>query len=305
MDGPTLSPRPIAPERDFNKRANSLEKFALPAGLFPGASKRLYDALYVRTRGAHTPARTIRATKRDLTEWTGIKNRKTLDMHLRHLTTCGLLLRSYQLGDVDGYTYEVRLPEEVGLVDRGGQTPLCPPEGTVQIWDRGTDQKLDTDGQGQPTNFSIVSGNAKTSFKTKEENFDDDAHARGLLTRLIEVEKKLTGKVSTSAEKWNDLADILITELKIAAGRTTVSNVPAFLAEHLRRRLWKIDKQQATEIATLEAVEGTQTALSEEERRTCPDCAGTNFWYPEGPERGVARCSHLKLRTSPTEKGID
>ncbi|MFL6254912.1 MAG: hypothetical protein ACJ74T_07805, partial [Pyrinomonadaceae bacterium] len=43
-------PSPIAPERNFNKRANSLEHSALPSGLFPGASKKIYDALYVRTR---------------------------------------------------------------------------------------------------------------------------------------------------------------------------------------------------------------------------------------------------------------
>ena len=28
----------------------------------------------------------------------------------------------------------------------------------------------------------------------------------------------------------------------------------------------------------------------------CPDCSGTGFWYPEGPERGVAKCSHKSLR---------
>jgi hypothetical protein len=36
--------------------------------------------------------------------------------------------------------------------------------------------------------------------------------------------------------------------------------------------------------------------LSEKERRTCPDCAGTNFWYPQGPDKGVARCRHATLR---------
>src|SRR5215207_8888115 len=54
-------PSPIAPERNFNKRANSLEHSALPSGLFPGASKKIYDALYVRTRGAVVPARTVQA----------------------------------------------------------------------------------------------------------------------------------------------------------------------------------------------------------------------------------------------------
>lgn len=26
----------------------------------------------------------------------------------------------------------------------------------------------------------------------------------------------------------------------------------------------------------------------------CPDCFGTNFWYPEGKERGVKRCAHAR-----------
>jgi hypothetical protein len=29
----------------------------------------------------------------------------------------------------------------------------------------------------------------------------------------------------------------------------------------------------------------------------CPDCAGTGFWYPEGTEKGVRRCSHEKLKS--------
>ncbi|HEX5706479.1 MAG TPA: hypothetical protein VFX96_04250, partial [Pyrinomonadaceae bacterium] len=56
----------VAPHRDFNKRANSLERDALPSGLFPGTSKKLYDALYLRTRGAINPTRVVQATKREL-----------------------------------------------------------------------------------------------------------------------------------------------------------------------------------------------------------------------------------------------
>ena len=57
---------PIAPARDYNKRANSIDREALPAGTFPGASKKIYDALYLRTRGAVTPERIIRATRREM-----------------------------------------------------------------------------------------------------------------------------------------------------------------------------------------------------------------------------------------------
>jgi hypothetical protein len=124
---------------------------------------------------------------------------------------------------------------------------------------------------------STVSGDFKTSFKTKEENFDDEA-VRRLVEVFLQAEKELTGKNSANSVQWAELAELLVTELKIAAGRTTVSNVPAFLAEHLRRRLWKVDKKRATEIAAVESEEqGSQPALSDEEKRCCPDCAGTNF----------------------------
>jgi hypothetical protein len=62
----------------------------------------------------------------------------------------------------------------------------------------------------------------------------------------------------------------------------------------------KVDKKSSTEIA-LEPEQGGRLALSEEEKRSCPDCAGTNFWYPDGPDKGVAKCKHAKLITTPTE----
>jgi hypothetical protein len=27
----------------------------------------------------------------------------------------------------------------------------------------------------------------------------------------------------------------------------------------------------------------------------CPDCRGTGFWYPNGTEKGVAKCKHDKM----------
>jgi len=160
-------------------------------------------------------------------------------------------------------------------------------------------------GLSEPVDSITTSEIRKTSFKTKEEKFDDDA-ARGFTEALRQAERELTGKASTSAENWNELAELLVTELRIAATRTTVSNVPAFLTEHLRRRLWKIDGQRASEIAAASSPsaeqqqQGGAAPLSDEERRQCPDCAGTNFWYPEGADKGVAKCKHAKLTPPPT-----
>jgi hypothetical protein len=50
-----------APERDFGRVANSITRDALPAGAFPGSSKKIYDVLYLRTRAAVTPVRSVRA----------------------------------------------------------------------------------------------------------------------------------------------------------------------------------------------------------------------------------------------------
>jgi hypothetical protein len=30
--------------------------------------------------------------------------------------------------------------------------------------------------------------------------------------------------------------------------------------------------------------------------KNCPDCQGSGFWYPEGTEKGVAKCKHQRLR---------
>jgi hypothetical protein len=90
------------------------------------------------------------------------------------------------------------------------------------------------------------------------------------------------------------LGELLITELRIAAGRTTVSNIPAFFTEHLRRRLWKKDKRQV-EAESSSRSQGRPAAAIKGDISTCPDCFGTGMWYPEGYEKGVSRCQHKKL----------
>ena len=107
---------PIAPERNFNKRANSLERSALPSGHFPGASKKIYDALYVRTRGAVVPARTVQARHRELLAWSGIKDVKTIKTHLNKLRELGLVTWMTLKGEHEGSFYEVFLPEEVSPI---------------------------------------------------------------------------------------------------------------------------------------------------------------------------------------------
>ena len=91
---------------------------------------------------------------------------------------------------------------------------------------------------------------------------------------------------------------MLVTELKIASARTTVSSAPAFFAEHLRRRLFKKDKRQIEREAT-EPRPDPPAAL---DKTKCPDCGGSGYYYPEGYDKGVARCDHKKLRELPNPK---
>ena len=110
---------------------------------------------------------------------------------------------------------------------------------------------------------------------------------------MRKASEEVTGRAPTAAEKgrWTDLAELLSAELKIAAGRTTVSSAPAFLTEHLRRRLWKKEAQQVeAEDAQRDTADARKADLS-----LCPDCFGTGMYYPEGYDKGVAKCGHERL----------
>jgi hypothetical protein len=148
----------------------------------------------------------------------------------------------------------------------------------------------------QVTVNPTTSENLKTSFKTNTENDDDDAALAGLVSSLKRASKEITGRelLLAESERWKELADVLVAELKIAAVRTTVSSVPAFLAEHLRRRLWKIDKRQAQSSGT-ELPDDATTSTPSVDASKCPDCGGSGWWYPEGEGKGVAKCKHTQL----------
>jgi DNA-binding HxlR family transcriptional regulator len=82
-----------------------------------------------------------------------------------------------------------------------------------------------------------VTGQLKTVLKDKE--FDDEAFA-DFIALFKQTSIELTGKSPASAERnrWRELAELLVGELKMAAARTgQVSSLPAFLTEHLCRRL--------------------------------------------------------------------
>jgi hypothetical protein len=163
---------------------------------------------------------------------------------------------------------------------------------------RGTDRISGSGGQTQLVESQLTFNNPKT-FKTKEEKTNDDDAALAKLTAALKTaHKELTGKELSRAEadRWGEVAEVLVAELKIAAARTTVSSVPSFLAEHLRRRLWKIDKKQARAEGRELPDQIVTSATPVEQPKDCPDCGGSGWWYPNGMERGVAKCKHERLK---------
>lgn len=278
--------------RDYTKVANSITREAVPAGLFTGKSKQLYDCLYSLTRGAVVPCRTIRISRPKLMKKAGIGARVTFDANVDRLVAVGLIHVARIAGEHEGNEYTVLTPDEVNQASMPSLTSLTShAQKLVRL------VRLETSQTRHTLNVTpeTTSVDPKTSFKTKRENDDDEAYA-DLVAALKKATREITGRESSPADRqrWAELADLLVMELKIAAGRTSVSNVPAFFTEHLRRRLWKKERRQ------IEA-EGSNAQAAAPAREVdasqCPDCFGTGMWYPEGFEKGVARCRHEKLAT--------
>ncbi|HEX8556598.1 MAG TPA: hypothetical protein VF668_00620 [Pyrinomonadaceae bacterium] len=143
---------------------------------------------------------------------------------------------------------------------------------------------------------AMPAGAASSSNQNRRAD-DDEAFAE-FVGLLRESAREITGRQPSAADaaKWRELAEVLVTELRIAAGRTTVSSAPAFLAEHLRRRLWKLEDRKQPAAGAGEGEAGGPSVTSEE-ARACPDCFGAGMYYPGGFEKGVAKCKHERLKT--------
>ncbi|MDQ3018876.1 MAG: hypothetical protein M3Q64_03330 [bacterium] len=230
--------KPISPKTDYAKVANSIAREAVPERLFKGMSKNTYDALYLKTRGAINPVRKVRATKSDLLRWTGVSD-VTIDKHIKHLKLIGLLKVDFIIGSHDGNWYEVFIPEEINITNVLNQLnqptqPIIPNKVGGMV-----SNKVSGDWVGNPIEKKETYASPKTSLKTIENN-DDEFALTSLIEKLGTASHKLVNKGLSRSDKdrWGELAELLVMELEIAAARTkSVSNVPAFLTEHLRRRL--------------------------------------------------------------------
>jgi len=242
----TNQPVETSPTKDFTKVSNSIMKRAIPEKYFRGLSKHTYDILYQRTRGAINPTRTIQLTKDELVRLTGI-SKDTIKLHIKYLKETGLLNSKPAIGIHAGWEYEIFVPEEIEETEQVGVSVSRSNTGQNLPLDRGQNLPLLT-----PTN-TIENKHTyefpNTSFKTNTKDDDDDEKSAALselAEKLDAISRKLTGKgVSMrETEKWGTLADLLILELEVAAKRTdSISSVPAFLTEVLRRRFFTLRQQ--------------------------------------------------------------
>jgi hypothetical protein len=273
-------------------------------GHFIGKSKQLYDYLYTLTRGAIVPKHSVKISKPALMRGSHIGSERTLLKNLAHLKNIRLVEVDYTDGKHEGNGYTVFLPEEVGLkaepITPTPPTPRTPRHARAEV-PSVPPVESGVGYVGVQSKESMVYSESKTSFKTSTEKSidDDDAALAGLVESFKQITIEITGRQLSPAEhdRWKELADVLIAELKIAAARTTISSVPSFLAEHLRRRLWKVDKREARAEGRELPDEMMKTAPSVDASK-CPDCAGAGWHYPEGMEKGVKKCRHERLSVS-------
>jgi hypothetical protein len=234
----------IAPIKDFQKVPNSITKAAIPDGLFKqGKSKHLYDVLYSLTRGAIEAKRVIRLSKTKLRKLAGIGSRVTFDSCVSHLETVGLLKIIIHIGEHEGNEFEVFLPEEISQTRQTSHSSLS---SHAQNLDCLVLLETSKTRQSLINESKDTYNAANTSLKTNTKN-DDEAFA-ALNEVFAKASEKITGKTPSKNQqgKWKELAELLVMELEVASARTTsVSDVPAFLTEHLRRRLMPAKKEAA------------------------------------------------------------
>jgi hypothetical protein len=252
------------PESRFYRKPNEASD-ALDRHLSAAESK-VFDQLYRLIHGFNLPERQIRIEV--LRQRTGYNSDKTIRTALAGLEAKGIISRSGHRNSPGGEVYRI-----------------------LSYSGTGVPEYRSTAAENTSVLESKFTGQLNTTLKDKIN--DDEAFAE-FLTLLKQANREVTGRETSASEsgRWRELAELLVTELKIAAGRTgSVSSVPAFLTEHLHRRLWKKDKRQV-EVEASERSEGDALKVDASQ---CPDCFGTGMYYPEGFDKGVARCGHEKL----------
>jgi hypothetical protein len=271
------------------------------------SESRIYSIMYRETISKGVRERHF--GPKELCDKTGIRSDRTIRTAID-----GLILKlsieivSNTNGNPLGPRYRVFDPKEierrrraVGMeIDTQSKkivTPVTTPVTTGDKTYRGTGAESTP---VTPVEIAGVYINRENTLLAEGKSDDDDAALAGLHATLKQAAEEVTGKELSASERerWRELGEVLATELKIAAARTTVSSAPSFLAEHLRRRLWKKEKRELQ----AEASTGAQPTsnLSAEQSKACPDCGGTGFRYKgENFTGGVEKCRHDSLVQEP------
>jgi hypothetical protein len=261
---------PIAPTRDFSRVANSISRDVVPAGLFKGKSKQLYDCLYSMTRGAIIPSRTIRISRPKLMAVAGIGSRVTFEANVAHLTLIGLIEVRTIAGEHDGNEYRIYLPEERNLTMSSMPSLTSMPSQTrhaqklVRLVSLETSQTRHTSTPDE----SVTYGSPNTFFNTDDD--DDDTHTllQGFSRTILAAARDILGGElpvnEQERELWNDCACVLTDELRNAAQRAnSITSIPAFFAEHLRRRFSRKTRPQTKTSASKEPVKQSSAGSTE------------------------------------------
>ena len=100
--------------------------------------------------------------------------------------------------------------------------------------------------------------------------------------------------------KWTELAALLAMELEIAAARTnSISNIPAFLTEHLRRRLLRKSENISTENKSSRSRIGKSSEID----KTTDPLESSNQSYEAEPLIAEGRETVMRTMNDYIEKG--
>ena len=260
----------VIPKSNFYRKANEVVD-QLDRELTPAESK-VFDHMIRLSVGFNKDWCQVRIST--LQERTGYRSDKTVRAAINGLIIKGRIARRTHHNNPLGDEYQIRSYSGITAVPEYRSTPA----------------------ENTPVLESKITGQLNTDVKEKHLD-DDDAALAGLISTLKDAVKQVTGRELSPSEheRWRELGEVLTTELKIAATRTTISSVPAFLSEHLRRRLWKKDKQQLNEESRAADGGDVKSASHDLDISKCPDCGGSGMYYPEGYDKGVAKCRHRQL----------
>jgi len=179
-----------------------------------------------------------------------IGSRVTFDANISRLMNVGLITVRQIPGEHEGNEYTVFLPEEIDLsapshtstptmgsrTNQAGQTTWS---NSGYYVDRPDMPESTSTSQGVNSYESEVYGGSKTRSKTGLLN--DDELFQGLNAQLALLIGQITGSdpvlSATEKQNWEEVGRVLAGEIINAAVKTeSITSVPAFMAEHLRRR---------------------------------------------------------------------